>query len=247
MFFNPNKSRQVFNLFLVFALICASTGIFIYFLTPPQDRSTLTFQMSMGILLFSTFLGTLFASQIVLMGQKSPLPYAFAQFFMVTLYILFVVAASISNVFLKLTPVNYFLLHLAGATLTLLPVQILNMAGIKSKSEKEGIQNQRDENHQSFTRVRNLIERIESELPELIPTLTPLKRLSERLLYSEPTKAPYEYEKNLLSALDELELQGELLLSSVQKEKLNIDALLRATLTAERALRTREEQRLRQK
>ena len=91
-----NKVRQVFNLFLIMLLIVAATGVFIYFLTTPEQRGT-TFWISMGFLLFALVLETLQASGIAMRSNGGKeIPAGFSKVILGGLYFIFVIAMSIA-------------------------------------------------------------------------------------------------------------------------------------------------------
>ena len=237
-----NKFRQIFNLFLSLALISVAVGIFVYFLTTPEQRKTATFWMSMGLLLFSAVLSTLFASRIVLGGDDRQPPHTFTQYLLTGLYVLFVVAMSIVNAFAQFSTLNYFLIHLAGGLVFLLPLQFVNMAALKGAGWEQEVHEAKDRMSDASTRLNDLLSRIESERREALGCLAPIRKLADNLLYAEPSRGDRGTEEALDRALDDLQVKGEMLLASSEKDlDARVEDLTRATLTAERVLKARNE------
>jgi hypothetical protein len=247
-----NKSRQAFNIFLTLAVICVVAGVFIYFLTTPEQRNT-TFWISMGLLLFSAVLSGLFAVRIVYSDAGRQPPHTFTQLALAFLYVLFVILASTFNAFAQMKVLHYFLLHAAGGLVFLLPLQLVNMAGLKSAGGRQVVRQARKRLGDDSARMNGLLSRIGNERPEVASALTPLRKLAENLLYAEPTQAPQSEETALTRALDEIQIKGELLLSASGADLAGRDAdarreeLLRAVLEADRALKARNEAILRSK
>jgi len=235
-----NKFRQAFNIFLTLALMSVVTGVFIYFFTTPESRDT-TFWMSMGLLVFAGVLSALFASRIVYSDDSRQPPHTFTQLMLAFFYVAFVIAASIINIFVKFSVLNYFLLHVAGGAVFLLPLQFINMAALKSGGAKAVAEKARNNLRDESARVQNLLSRIQSRLPGT--DVTKLRKLADNLLYSEPTQAPKQIENALLMAIDVLEARTELFLT----DPASITALLDAADAADRALKARNEVILRSK
>ena len=75
-----SKIRQVFNIFLISALIAAVAAVFVYFLTKPEQRGT-TFWISVGFLAFALILETLQASGIAMRSNNGKnIPVGFSKF-----------------------------------------------------------------------------------------------------------------------------------------------------------------------
>jgi len=235
-----NKFRQVFNTFLTLALVCVVVGVFIYFFTTPEDRGT-TFWMSMGLLLFAGILCALFAERIVFSDDSRQPPHTFTQLMLALLYIVFVIAAAIVNAFVKMSVLNYFLLHAAGGLFFLLPIQFVNMAALKSGGEKAVAEKARSSLRDESARVQTLLSRIQSKHPGV--DVTKLRKLADNLLYSEPAQAPQAVERALAMTIDDLEARGELFLS----DPASVSALLEAADAVDRALKARNEAILRSK
>ena len=235
-----NKFRQAFNIFLTLALVCVVAGIFIYFFTTPDNRDT-TFWMSMGLLLFAGVLSALFASRIVYSDDSRQPPHTFTQLMLAFLYVIFVIAASVVNAFVKMSVLNYFLFHTAGGLVFLLPLQFINMAALKSGGAKAVAEKARSSLRDESTRVQNLLSRIQSKHHGV--DVTKLRKLADNLLYSEPAQAPKATERALAMTIDDLEARAELFLS----DPTNVSALMEAADAADRALKARNEAILRSK
>lgn len=237
-----NKFRQIFNLFLTLALVCVAVGIFVYFLTTPEQRRATTFWMSMGLLLFSAVLSALFASRVVLGGDSRQAPHTFTQCLLVGMYVLCVIALSIVNAFVQFSTLNYFLLHLAGGLVFLLPLQFVGMAGLKSAGQKQEVRESKDRLGDASTRLNDLLSRIETERRDAVECLPPVRKLADNLLYAEPSRGDRASEQALDKALDELQVKGEMLLSSPEKDlESRVQDMIRAALAADRALKTRND------
>jgi hypothetical protein len=235
-----NKFRQAVNIFLTLALVCVVSGIFIYFFTKPENRDT-TFWMSMGLLLFAAVLSGLFASRIVYSDDSRQPPHTFVQLMLALIYVVFVIVASIINAFAGMSVLNYFLLHVAGGLVFLLPLQFINMAALKSGGAKAVAEKARNSLRDESTRVQNLLSRIQSRQPGT--DVTKLRKLADNLLYSEPPQAPKAVERALAMTIDDLEARGELFLSDPSSTA----ALLKAADAADSALKARNEAILRSK
>ena len=196
-----NKFRQAFNIFLTLTLICVVVGLFIYFFTTPESRDT-TFWMSMGLLLFSGILSAFFASRIVYSDDSRQPPHTFTQLMLALLCVVFVIAASIVNVFVKMSVISYFLLHVAGGLVFFLPLLFVNMAALKSGGAKAVAEKARNNLRDESTRVQNLLSRIASKHPT--SDITKLRKLADNLLYSEPAQAPQAVERALAMTIDDL-------------------------------------------
>jgi hypothetical protein len=235
-----NKCRQAVNIFLTLALVCVVIGVFIYFFTSPESRDT-TFWMSMGLLLLAGALSALFAVRIIYSGDGRQPPHTLTQLMLAFLYVFFVIAASIINAFVKMSVLNYFLLHAAGGLVFLLPLQFVNMAALKSGGAKAVAEKARNSMRDEPARVQNLLSRITSRHPGA--DVTKLRKLADNLLYSEPAQAPNAVERALSMAIDDLEARGELFMSDPGSS----DALSDAADAADRALKARNEAILRSK
>jgi hypothetical protein len=238
-----NKFRQASNIFLTLALLCVVIGVFIYFFTSPENRGT-TFWMSMGLLLLSGILSAIFAARIAFSDDSRQPPHTFTQLILVLLYVVFVIVASIFNVFVKMSVLNYFLLHVAGGAVFLLPLQFVNMAALKSGGAKDVADKARNNLRDESTRVQNILSRIVSIHPNT--DVAKLRKLADNLLYSEPAQAPKAVERALTLSIDDLEARLEIFLSD-PKSVSGLNALSEAADVVDRALKARNEAILRSK
>ena len=238
-----NKFRQAFNIFLILALVCVVAGVFIYFFTTPENRGV-TFWMSMGLLLFAGALSGLFAARISYSGDDRQPSHTFIQLMLAFLYVLFVIAASVTNIFVKMSVLNYFLLHAASGVVFLLPMQLVNMAALKSGGAKAVAKKAGDSLKDKSTRVQNVCSRVTDKAPAA--DMTKLRKLADNLLYSEPGQAPSAVERALTTAIDDLEARAELFLGDPSSVTAHA-ALSEAADAAGRALKARNEAILRLK
>ena len=237
-----NKLRQAVNIFLILILVCVVAGVFIYYFTTPEGRGT-TFWMSMGLLLFAGVISALFAARIAYSDDSRQPPHTFVQLMLAFLYVFFVIAASVANAFIKMSVLNYFLLHVALGLVFLLPLQFINMAAIKSGGAKAVAEKARNNLKDYSIRVQNVLSRVESRFGA---DTVKLRKLVDNLLYSEPSQAPNAVERALSMAIDDLEARAELFLTNPESAKAT-EALHEATDAADKALKARNEAILRSK
>ena len=227
-----NKIRQVFNIFLILALISAASALFIYFLTTPEQRN-ITFWISIGFIVFALILETLQASGIAMrFNSGKNIPVSFSKLILGGIYFVFVLAMSFWNAFDPFTTTKYILLHVAGLVVFLLPMILINMAELRlSGSDRK----ERAEGRANLALMSRQVEYIVNDLKASgIPgdKLLQLINLSESLKYSDPAPASGRIERALEDALNKLE-------SSASSKDMNI--ILGACTLAERALRERNE------
>ena len=227
-----NKIRQVFNIFLILALISAASALFIYFLTTPEQRN-ITFWISIGFIVFALILETLQASGIAMrFNSGKNIPVSFSKLILGGVYFVFVLSVSFWNAFDPFTTTKYILLHVAGLVVFLLPMILINMAELRlSGSDRK----ERAEGRANLALMSRQVEYIVNDLKASgIPgdKLLQLINLSESLKYSDPAPASGRIERALEDALNKLE-------SSASSKDMNI--ILGACTLAERALRERNE------
>ena len=227
-----NKIRQVFNIFLILALISAASALFIYFLTTPEQRN-ITFWISIGFIVFALILETLQASGIAMrFNSGRNIPVSFSKLILGGIYFVFVLAMSFWNAFDPFTTTKYILIHVAGLVVFLLPMILINMAELRlSGSDRK----ERAEGRANLALMSRQVEYIVNDLKASgIPgeKLLQLINLSEALKYSDPAPASGKIERALEDALNKLE-------SSASSKDMTI--ILGACTLAERALRERNE------
>ena len=233
-----NKLRQVFNIFLLSALIAAVAAVFIYFLTTPEQRGV-TFWMSIGFLVFALLIETLQASGIAMRSNKGQnIPVGFTKFILGAVYFLAVIALSVWNALAPFTTVKYLLAHIGVLAVFLIPMGLINMAELKlSSSEKKAQDKGRADLLLMATRVGYVVDDLKKAgIP--VQSLSQLMRFSESLRYSDPTPASGKIERSLEEAVNNLQ--------EIAKGG-DVTEIMNACTLAERALRERNEAVIRAK
>ena len=227
-----NKLRQVFNIFLISALIAAVTAVFLYFLTTPEQRGA-TFWLSIGFLAAALIIETLNASGIAMRSNKGQnIPVSFTKFILGAVYFLAVIALSIWNAFAPFTTVKYLLAHIGVLVVFLIPMGLINMAELKLSSAESKAQSRgRAELTLMAARVGYIVDDLrDAGVP--VQSLSQLMRFSESLRYSDPTPASGAIERNLEDAITNLQETAK---------SGDITEIQKACTLAERALRERNE------
>ena len=235
-----NKVRHIFNLFLLLFLVAVVAGVCVWFLTTPEARGT-TFWMSMGFLAFAALLGTLFASRIVLRSNAGrEIPHGFSHIYLLALYFIFVIAMAVANARIAFSVTTYFLIHIVGLAVFLIPLLLTNMAMLKlSGADREEQRQGRQNLAAAATRVRNMAEDLKSAAAGQ-ERIAPLLGLADALQYSDPSAAPGEAEDALKGALDALDEEAGMMMASPDTERGDRwEKVLRACVKAERALEAR--------
>lgn len=235
-----NKVRHIFNLFLLLFLVAVVAGVCVWFLTTPEARGT-TFWMSMGFLAFAALLGTLFASRIVLRSNAGrEIPHGFSHIYLLALYFIFVIAMAVANARIAFSVTTYFLIHIVGLAVFLIPLLLTNMAMLKLSGADRGEQRQGRQNlAAAATRVRNMAEDLKSAAAGQ-ERIAPLLGLADALQYSDPSAAPGEAEDALKGALDALDEEAGMMMASPDAERgERWEKVLRACVKAKRALEAR--------
>lgn len=234
-----DKLHQAFNLVLVFSLIAVTAGVFIFFLTTPEGRGT-TFWISMASLAFALILGLLFSTKFALSGGRET-PANFSYLGVLAAYLIFVIGASIVNVYLHFSTTTYFLLHVGGAAVFLLPLLLINMAMLK-----QGGADRRDQREGRLalslkaSRLQDLVKNLELSLKLPGEDFSPLLRLADSLQYADPTPASRSTENALSGALGALDGAITALTNSTEADRLEKwQAVLMACNAAESALKQR--------
>lgn len=235
-----NKVRHIFNLFLLLFLVAVVAGVCVWFLTTPEARGT-TFWMSMGFLAFAALLGTLFASRIVLRSNAGrEIPHGFSHIYLLALYFIFVIAMAVANARIAFSVTTYFLIHIVGLAVFLIPLLLTNMAMLKlSGADREEQRQGRQNLAAAAMRVRNMAEDLKSAAAGQ-ERIAPLLGLADSLQYSDPSAAPGEAENALKGALDALDEEAGMMMASPDTERGDRwEKVLRACVKAERALEAR--------
>ena len=229
-----NKIRQVFNIFLINALIGLAAAVFIYFLTTPEQRGV-TFWISAGFLIFALVYETLTFSGIAMRSHEGrDVPVGFAQVVLAGIYFVFVIIISVWNAFANFSVLKYSLIHVAGLVVFFVPMMLINMFKLKQHGSDR---KQQSEGRQELISMAGKVSYIVDDLISAglnRNDLASLMNLSEKLRYSDPTPASGKIERALDDALKNLE-------SIASQPEHDINAILRACTIAERALKDRNE------
>jgi hypothetical protein len=237
-----NKFHQVFNIFLTLAVICAAVAVFLFFLTKPEQRGV-TFWISIGVLVFAGAVDALFASRIVFSDDGRQPPHTFTQLTLAVLYTVVVIILSVWNGFSNFSVSNYFLIHIGAGLVFLLPLQMINMAAVKSGGAKSVAEKARNSLKDEAARVQNILARVMSAHPGA--DMAKIRKLADNLLYSEPAQAPKAVERALAMTIDDLEARAEIFIA--EPSAAAAEALSGAAEAANSALKARNEAILRSK
>ena len=233
-----NKLRQVFNIFLISALIAAATAVFVYFLTTPEQRGT-TFWISVSFLGVAMILETLMFSGIAMRSNNGQnVPVSFTKVILGGIYFLFVIVVSVGNALANFSVVKYLLIHVGGLAVFLVPMVMINMAELKlSDSESKAQAKGRAELTLLAARVGYIVDDLRaSGVP--VQSLSQLMRFSESLRYSDPAPASGKIERSLEEAITHLQETAK---------SGDVAEIQKACTLAERALRERNEAVIRAK
>ena len=227
-----NKIRQVFNIFLIMALIAAVTAVFVYYLTTPEQRGT-AFWMSVGFLAFALVVETLLFAGIAWRGNKGKnIPVSFSKAILGGVYFLFVIVVSIWNAYAEWSFTHYLLVHVGGLALFLVPMGLINMAELKLSSSET---KQQAEGRLNLSTMASTIGYIADDMKKAgmsQEVTAQVIRLSEAVRYADPTPASGKLERSLESAVDGLK-------DAVKSG--DVQLVSNACVTLERALKERNE------
>ena len=227
-----NKVRQVFNIFLIMALIGLVSAVFVYYLTTPEQRGT-TFWISVGFLVFGLVLETLLFAGIAWRGNKGKnIPVSFSKAILGGLYFLFVIVVSFWNAYSGWSVIHYMLVHVGGLAVFLVPMGLINMAELKLSSSESKHQAEGRLNLSSMASTVGYIAEDLKKAGMSQEVISQVMRLSEAVRYSDPTPASGRLERSLEDAvrgLQEAARSGD------------SNAVNSACVTAERALKDRNE------
>ena len=227
-----NKIRQVFNIFLIMALIAAVTAVFVYYLTTPEQRGT-AFWMSVGFLAFALVVETLLFAGIAWRGNKGKnIPVSFSKAILGGIYFLFVIVVSIWNAYAEWSFTHYLLVHVGGLALFLVPMGLINMAELKLSSSET---KQQAEGRLNLSTMASTIGYIADDMKKAgmsQEVTAQVIRLSEAVRYSDPTPANGKLERSLENAVDGLKDAAK---------SGDVQTVSNACVTLERALKERNE------
>lgn len=227
-----NKIRQVFNIFLLSALIALAASVFVYFLTTPEQRGV-TFWISVVFMVIGLVLETLQASGIAMRTNSGRnIPVSFSKFILGAVYFLFTIIMAFWNAFSSFTETKFLLIEIAGLVVFLVPMVLINMAELRlTGSDRK----QQDEGRQELASMASRVGYIADDLKASgIPaeSLRQIANFSEALRYSDPTPASGKLERALKDAINNLEEAAS---------NGDIQAVIKACTLADRALRERND------
>ena len=222
-----NKLRQVFNIFLISALIAAVVAVFVYFLTTPEQRGT-TFWISVAFLVAALVVQTLQASGIAMRSNNGKnVPVGFTKFILGCVYFLFVIVMAVGNALYPFSVTKYLLIHVAGLAVFLIPMVLINMAELRlTGSDRK----QQDKGRANLSSLAMRVGYVADDLKAAGQDASQVMRFSEALKYSDPTPASGKLERGLEDAVDALEASAK-----------SGGDVARACTLAERALSERNE------
>lgn len=227
-----NKIRQVFNIFLIMALIGLAAAVFTYYLTEPEQRGT-TFWISVGFIVFALVMETLIFAGIAWRGNKGRnIPVSFSKAIIGGIYFAFVVIAALWCGFGGWTVTRCLLVNIGGLVAFLVPMTLINMAELKLS---DSATKQQDEGRVNLSSLAGKLSYVADDLKAAgvdDESVARVVRFSEAVKYSDPTPAKSGLER----ALDEA-VRG---IEEAAGTK-DLQAVMKACTIAERALRERNE------
>lgn len=227
-----NKIRQVFNIFLIMALIGVAAAVFAYYLTTPEQRGT-TFWISAAFLVFGLVLETLIFAGIAWRGNGGKnIPVSFSKAIIGGLYFVFVIVAAIWCAYSQWSVTKYLLVHVGGLVVFLVPMGLINMAELKLSDSESRAQ---AEGRVNIATMSSRIGYIADEMRTAGMTqdaISQVRRFSEAVKYSDPTPASGKLERGLENAVKDIE--------NAAKSQ-DSEAVMKACTLAERALNERNE------
>lgn len=213
-------------------LIGLAAAVFVYYLTTPEQRGV-TFWISAGFLIFALVFETLQIAGIAMRSNNGRnIPVNFSQVILGGVYFFFVIVMSVWNALSGFSTVKYVLIHIAGLVMFLVPMMLINMAALKLSSSES---RQQSEGRANLASMANKIMYLADDLKRSgVPSerLSQLVNFSEKLRYSDPSPASGKLERELESAVKNLEA-----LSGTQ----DFEAVIQACTLAERALTARND------
>lgn len=223
-----NKIRQVFNIFLLSALVALAAAVFVYFLTTPEQRGV-TFWISVVFMAVAMVLETLQASGIAMRTNSGRnIPVSFTKFILGAVYFVFTIIIAFWNAFSAFTETKLLLTEIAGLVVFLVPMVLINMAELRlSGSDRK----QQDEGRANLASLATRVGYIADDLKGS-DAVQPVRNFAETLRYSDPTPASGKLERALENAVKELEAAAS---------GGDVQEVVRACTLAVRALQERNE------
>lgn len=227
-----SKIRQVFNIFLIMALIGVAAAVFAYFLTTPEQRGT-TFWISAGFLLFALILETLMFSGIAWRSNNGKnIPVSFSKAILGGVYFFFVIVVAIWCAYASWSVTKYVLVHIGGLVVFLVPMGLINMAELKLSNAEA---RQQAEGRVNISSMSSRLGYIADDMKTAGMTqeaIAQVMKFSEAVKYSDPTPASGKLERGLENAVKEIE--------SAAKTQ-DSESVMRACTLAQRALSERND------
>lgn len=227
-----SKIRQVFNIFLIMALIGLAAAVITYYLTTPEQRGT-TFWISAGFIVFALVVETLMFAGIAWRGNGGKnIPVSFSKVIIGGVYFLFTIVIAVWNAYAGWTVTRLMLIHVGGLVVFLVPMGVINMAELKLS---DATARQQSEGRANLASMSSQIGYIADDMRTAgmsQEVIAQVMRLSEAVKYSDPTPASGKLERGLESAMNELEAAAK---------SHDEQSVIRACTLAERALSQRNE------
>ena len=227
-----SKLRQVFNIFLVMALIGLAAAVFTYYLTTPEQRGT-TFWISAGFIIFALVLETFLFAGIAWRGNGGKnIPVSFSKSILGGLYFVFTIVVAVWNAYAGWTITRLMLTEVGGLVVFLVPMILINMAELKLS---DATARQQTEGRANLASMASRLGYIADDMKSAgmsQEAVAQVVKFLESVKYSDPTPASGKLERELENAVKELE--------SAAKGS-DVQAVIRACTLAERALTQRNE------
>ena len=227
-----NKIRQVFNIFLIMALIGLAAAVFAYYLTEPEQRGV-TFWISAGFIVLALVLETLIFAGIAWRGNKGRnIPVSFSKAIIGGVYFAFTVIAAVWCGYGGWTETRCLLVNIGGLVVFLVPMTLINMAELKLS---DSATKQQDEGRVNLASLAVKVGYVAEDLKAAgidAEDVARVVRFSEAVRYSDPTPAKSALERALNDAVRGIEEAAG---------TKDIQAVMKACTVAERALRERNE------
>ena len=227
-----SKIRQVFNIFIIMALIGIAAALFAYYLTTPEQRGT-TFWISAGFLVFGLILETLMFAGIAWRGNGGKnVPVGFSKAIIGGVYFVFVIVVAIWCAYSEWSVTKYVLVHVGGLVVFLVPMGLINMAELKLSDSESRAQ---AEGRVNIATMSSHIGYIADEMRTAGMTqeaISAVRKFAEAVKYSDPTPASGKLERGLENAVRDIE--------NAAKSQ-DSQSVIEACTLAERALRERND------
>ncbi|MBQ6114299.1 MAG: hypothetical protein IJL11_02890 [Synergistaceae bacterium] len=227
-----SKLRQVFNIFLVMALIGLAAAVFTYYLTTPEQRGT-TFWISAGFIIFALVLETFLFAGIAWRGNGGKnIPVSFSKSILGGLYFVFTIVVAVWNAYAGWTITRLMLTEVGGLVVFLVPMILINMAELKLS---DATARQQTEGRANLASMASRLGYIADDMKSAgmsQDAVAQVVRFSESVKYSDPTPASGKLERELENAVKSLEDSAK---------GSDVQAVIRACTLAERALSQRNE------